>query len=354
MRFWWLSDQDGLFGKFDFVFDWYKRETKDMLLFKKVPALLGSAAPMTNGANLETKGFELTMTWRDNIGDFKYDVSFNLADYQAEITKFDNESNSLSTHYVGKDMGEIWGFETEGIFANQDQIDEQGLDYSSLGTERKPGDIWYKDQLTVDTDGDGIMDAGDGAINKGEYTLDDHGDLKVIGNTTPRYIYGINSNMSYKGFDLNIFLQGVAKRDIWVKNTLYWGHISQNYTVPTKWTYDNYWRAETDADGNITGNNGGFLPRNIPGNVQKGNSEKQSRYLQNGAYLRLKNITLGYTLPESLLSKVGIEKVRFYVSGQNLVTFTKFFDMLDPEGYKEGGKIYPFQKTVAFGANVTF
>ena len=347
-------DMTLLNGKIDFVFDWYKRETKDMLLFRKVPALLGSKPPLTNGANLETKGFELTLKWRDNIGGFKYDIALNLADYQAEITKYENESKSLSTYYEGQKMGEIWGFETQGIFKDQTQIDELGLDYTGLGNERKPGDVWYKDQITVDTDDDGIADAGDGAINKGQYTLDDHGDLKVIGNTTPRYIYGINTNMSYKGFDLNVFFQGVAKRDIWVGNTLYWGHIAQNYTVPTQWSFDNYWRAETDADGNITGNNGGFLPRNIPDNVQKGNMEKQTRYLQNGAYLRLKNVTLGYTLPKSLTEKAGIQKVRFYVSGQNLITFTKFYDMLDPEGYKDGGKIYPFQKTVAFGANVTF
>lgn len=321
-------------NKLDISFDKFTRETIDMLLPQSGPAMIGAAYPKVNGADLKTEGWELSMTWRDNIGkDFSYDVTLALADSQAEITKYDNPNGDINKYYVGQKLGEIWGYETVGIFSSQEEIDAQGVDYSLFrNLDSQPGDVQYRD----------INE--DGAINKGSQTLEDHGDWNVIGNSTARYNYGITANMRYKGFDLGLFFQGVGKRDLWVGNTLFFGHIAQNWTVPTKWTYDNYWRPE---------NPDAYLPRNKP-DAGVGNSLQQTRYLQNGAYIRLKNVTLGYTLPESITNKVKMERVRFYVSGQNLWEHTKLNKTFDPEGYKEGGKIYPFQRTLAFGANITF
>ncbi|MDC1106517.1 TonB-dependent receptor [Prolixibacteraceae bacterium] len=342
-------DLTALRGRLNSSFDMYERETKDMLLPMSGPALFGSSYPKINGADMITKGWELSLSWNDNIGkDFTYGVTLALSDNESEITRYDNPNMIIGTdnmYYVGQKLGEIWGYETDDLFRTQEQIDNDKIDYARFRKGKsKLGDVRYKDQLTVDTDGDGVPDAGDGQINDGSKTLDDHGDLVKIGNTTPRYSYGITTNLSFKGFDLSIFLQGVAKRDYWLDSSLYWGNIAQSYSVPTKWTHNNHWRE---------GNEDGFLPRNVP-NKDHGNMKKQTRYLQDASYLRLKNLTFGYTFPSHWTSRAGISKIRLYVSGQNLWEFTDLNESFDPEGLKGGGKIYPIQRTVAFGANITF
>ncbi|QZT36554.1 TonB-dependent receptor [Halosquirtibacter xylanolyticus] len=330
-------DLTALRGRMNVSFDKYERETKDMLLPMSGPAMFGAAYPKVNGADLVTKGWELSLKWQDKIGsDFGYGVTLALSDNETEITRFDNPNNIIDTkniYYKGQKLGEIWGYETEGIFQSVEEVKEQNVDYSQFRLyDSQPGDVRYKDLN------------GDGKITNGAKTLDDHGDLKIIGNDTPRYAYGITTNLNFKGFDCTIFFQGVAKRDYWIGSTHYWGNIAQTYTVPTKWTHNNHWRED---------NKDGFLPRNAP-NKDRGNMNKQTRYLQDASYIRLKNITFGYTFPKHWTQGAGISKIRLYVTGQNLWEYTKLNETFDPEGLNEGGKIYPFQRTVAFGANITF
>lgn len=168
------------------TFDWYMRKTLDMVTNgTPLPAVLGTGAPQANTADLKTTGWELSMGWRDRVNkDFSYDVSFVLSDYQAEITKFNNPQNLLSTHYVGKKWGEIWGLVTEGLFQSAEEVSAHADQSEIYGGGWYPGDVKYKDLN------------GDGKINKGKNTLDDPGDQKIIGNSEPRYSYGIKGRIA--------------------------------------------------------------------------------------------------------------------------------------------------------------
>src|SRR5690606_11402665 len=166
-----------------------------------LPSLLGTAIPKLNNATLETTGFELSLAWKDNIGDdFSYNMRFNLSDNVSKITKYNNPTNTLTTWYNGKEVGEIWGLKTDGLYQSQAEANN-GADQSLFWPTWGPGDIAYRD-----LDGDNI-------ISKGTWTKGDSGDYSVIGNNTPRFNYGISGGADWKGFDLNFLLQGVGKRD---------------------------------------------------------------------------------------------------------------------------------------------
>lgn len=331
----WVLFNNRLYGSFD----WYRRNTLDMVTNgTPLPAVLGTGVPQENTADLKTVGFELSIGWRDRPSkDLSYDINFILSDYQTEITKFNNPQKILSTHYVGKKWGEIWGFETEGLFQSQEEINAHADQSKIYGGTWHPGDVKYKD-----------LD-GDGEITKGKGTLDDPGDQKRIGNDQPRYSYGIKGGIKWRDFDFDIFFQGIGKRDVWTGGTQFWG-FGNEWHVPLKHSLDS-WREN---------NTGAYWPRSSYGNVN-GNREVQTRYLQNGAYLRLKSVTLGYTLPKPILSKIGAENIRFYVTGQNLLTFTKMLKAFDPETVltdkdkiDRNKGVYPLNKSISFGLNVTF
>ncbi|TKG97117.1 TonB-dependent receptor [Puteibacter caeruleilacunae] len=330
-------------SRFDLTFDIYTRKTSDMLMAVKYPELLGSSAPKSNAADLKTRGWEVAVTWRDRIGrDFKYDIGLSLSDYQAEITKYDNPTGSLSEYYEGKKLGEIWGYETAGIYQSEQEV-SNGPDQSDIAINWKPGDIHYKDQLTEDTDGDGIADAGDKVINKGDYTLENHGDLKVIGNTTPRYSFGANINCDYKGFFVNMFFQGIGKRDFWPSDNTFWPFANQWSQVQTHFITQSWTEDNRDA----------YFGRPLA--RDKRNREVQSRYIQDASYIRLKNLTIGYNLPKSVINKMGIRKAKIYVSGANLWEHSNIGKPFDPEAIKTGsGLLYPFQRSYTLGLNVSF
>lgn len=316
-----------LWNKLDLVFDWYSRETKDILVAgDKYPAVLGTSAPTKNSGAMKTKGWELTAKWRDEVGnDFRYDIAFNLSDYESEITSFDgNPNNLLSGLYVGKKMGEIWGYDTEGIFQDQEEIDA-APDQSLINSNWFPGDIRYKDLN------------GDGEISPGAGTLEDSGDRKVIGNNTPRYQFGLNLNAFWKQFDLNVFFQGVAKRDYWIGSSMYWGQIAGG--TGTWEVYNNSWTPDrTDA----------FYPAY---KAKGSNILTQTRYLQDASYIRLKNVALGYSLPAELTDKMSIGKLRIYASAYNIWEHTKVPDIFDPESMTAD---YPLLRSMALGIQVTF
>ena len=321
----WALLNNRLYG----TFDWYMRKTLDMVTNgTPLPAVLGTGAPQANTADLRTTGWELSMGWRDRVNkDFSYDVSFVLSDYQAEITKFNNPQNLLSTHYVGKKWGEIWGLVTEGIFQSQEEVNAHADQSEIYGGGWYPGDVKYKDLN------------GDGKINKGKNTLDDPGDQRIIGNSEPRYSYGIKGGLQWRDFDFDVFFQGIGKKDVVLGGNQFWG-FGNEWHVPFKHALDSWTEDNRNA----------YFPRSTYDNVT-GNRETQTRYLQNAAYLRLKSITLGYSLPKALLGKWKIDHVRFYVSGQNLLTFDHLFDIYDPETVSLS--TYPLTKSVSFGLNIT-
>ena len=327
-----------LWGKLNLGFDWYRRTTSGMLVAgDRLPAVLGTAVPQRNGAELKTTGFELSAKWTaqtQSTKPLRYDFGIVLSNYQAIISKFDNNPNKLITnYYVGQHVGEIWGFETTGIFqangdvsnaANQDQLGNSG--------RWGAGDVQYTDLN------------GDNLITRGANTVDDPGDQRIIGNTTPKYQYGITGNLSWRNFDFSLLLQGVGKRDFVPTGNYFWGAISNGGAVGTKEVYQNSWSAETpDVYYPIykSGSSFNILP--------------QTRFLQSSAYMRLKNIALGYSIPQSVIQKVRLTQARFYVTGQNLWEYTKLKGNFDPEVTGSGGVgiFYPLQRVVSFGVQIS-
>lgn len=313
------------------TFDYYQRKTTDMLGPGRIlPNILGMSEPLENAADMVTRGWELALTWNDQLDNgLHYSVGFNLSDTRAEITKYDNPTKSLSSpYYEGQIVGDIWGYESS-LFQSADEI-ASAPDQSKQdgGISKVPGDIRF-----MDIDGNGVVDYG-------ENTVDKPGDMKIIGNNKARYRYGFNISADWKGFDLGIFFQGVGKRDLMLPYTFKWQYGSI-WQVPTAVGND-YWRED---------NAGGWLPvARFNGSQALG--QNQTRYLLDASYLRLKSLSFGYTLPVSLTKQWGIQKCRVYFTGENLLTFKHTPEGFDPElddPYK-----YPQQKSLALGLNVVF
>jgi TonB-linked SusC/RagA family outer membrane protein len=324
-----------LWGKLDLGFDWYKRTTAGMLVAgDKLPAVLGTSVPQRNAAELETRGFELSMKWHDVLPNkLRYDLGVVLSDYEAVITKFDNNPNKLITnYYVGQNLNEIWGFETVGLFQNKAEVTSAAnQDQIGNGGKWGAGDVQYKDLN------------GDNVINKGALTVSNPGDRKIIGNSTPRYQFGVTGNVYWKNFDFNVLFQGIGKRDASPAGSYFWGAINNGAAVGTNEVYHNAWTAE---------NPDAYYPIYKAGSTY--NIETQTRFLQNAAYIRLKNISLGYQVPVQVLQKIRLTQARVYVTGQNMWEHTKLKGNFDPEiTSAELGVFYPLQRVVSFGVQLS-
>jgi TonB-linked SusC/RagA family outer membrane protein len=365
VRTWDIGLDYGLFNnRLTGSFDYYIRYTDGMVgPSPELPSTLGITAPKTNNCDLKTIGWELALGWRDRFKNgLGYGINLTLSDARTIIDKYPgNATNSLglknsysgAAGYIqGREIGEIWGFETIGI-AKTDAEMQAHLDkvggQSNIGTKWGAGDIMYAD-----------LDGKPG-ITKGAQTLDDHGDLKVIGNSTPRYLFGIDLNADWKGFDVRIFLQGVMKRNYWGEdnfNSMLFG-VRGGYSV---WhsrgltQHADYFRAEAiGLDGHkIPANLDAYYPRPIVNEGVK-NQQSQTRYLQNASYIRLKNFQVGYTLPVQWMQKIGFTKCRIFVSGENLWTGTSLSNLFDPETISggNGGNAYPLSSTWSFGLSLT-
>ena len=319
-------------------FEYYIRSTDNMFgPSERLPDLLGTSAPQANNASLETKGFDFSIQWKDNIGEVNYNVGFVLSDGVTTVTKYRNPNNLLSTYREGQKLGEIWGFETLGLYQNQSEIDN-GFDQSTFwGGVWTPGDVSYND-----------LD-GNGHIDWGKSTADDPGDQKIIGNSTPRYLYSVTAGFDYKGFDFSMFWQGIGKRDVWTGNgdPYTFGATGNQWQSAGFKEHLDYW-SEDNPDA--------FLPRPTFNSSWR-NQEVQTRYLKNGAYVRLKNVSVGYNFSSNIIDKLQLKKLRLFVTGENLLTITNMPTMFDPEatgGYWGAGKIYPLQKSYSLGLNIQF
>ena len=372
------------------TFDWYQRTTNDMLApGKAIPDVAGASAPFTNAGSLRTRGWELSLSYRKQINkDLNVYGTFNIGDSKSKVTKWNNDSklightggivsasNARMYAYEGETWGDIWGFETDRYFteddfngkdANGKWIYKEGVaDQTGIQTDNfvfGPGDIKYKD-----LDGNKVIDGGKG-------TADDHGDLKVIGNTMPRYEYSFHLGGSWKGIDLDLFFQGVGKRDMWTQSSFVFPLMrdADKALYANQTSYNVY----DPANGIINISQSNRYPCLYSGNEGSGNVTglasiggehnyyPQTKYLVNMAYLRLKNVTIGYTLPASITKKVYMEKVRFYGSVNNLcLLYNGAKDYpVDPEmnagqgslSLGTWGRTFPITRTWSVGVQVTF
>ena len=340
-------------------FDYYIRYTDGMVgPAPELPATLGTSAPKTNNCDLRTNGWELSIGWRDRLKNgLGYSANITLSDAKSSVTSYPgNATNSigLNKYVEGREIGEIWGLETIGIAKSENEMQNHLASLpeggqNAIGAKWSAGDIMYRDLN------------GDKRISKGASTLDDHGDLKVIGNSTPRYFFGIDLNADWKGFDVRFFFQGVMKRDFWGKDN-FCGYLFGTNGGKSMWhtrglvEHEDYFRAEAiGLEGHtIPANLDAYYPRPIFNEGAK-NQEIQSRYLQDASYIRLKNFQLGYTLPTEWVKKIGITKCRFFISGENLWTGTSLSSLFDPETISggNGGNTYPLSSTWSFGLSLT-
>jgi len=341
-------------NKLSLTFDWYDRVTSDMLgPAITLPYPLGGTTPRANNAKLSTKGFELILGWKDSPNEnFSYNATVSLGDNRSTILEYRNDKGTIDTWYEGKRAGELWGFRSDGLIQTQDEpMADQSKYYSSWG----PGDMKYKDLN------------GDGIINDGQRTLDDHGDLEVIGNDLSRYNIGVTGGIQWKQFDFSMFWQGVGKRDFNpnTNSAVFWGTTNawaNSGIFEDSYNLD-YWRPADET--NVLGaNTDAYLPKPYFSAETNKNRQSQDRYLLNASYLRLKNVQVGYNLPKDILQKIKISNIRVYFSGENLLTITKLPKVFDPEtifasderygGYLTPGVIYPISRTLSFGLNITF
>jgi TonB-linked SusC/RagA family outer membrane protein len=349
-------DAGFLNNRLDFVFDWYERTTTDMIgPSVTLPSVLGAPAPRSNNAELVTKGFEIILGWKGRVSsNFSYNAQISLGDNKTTVLKYTNDKGLIDTWYEGKEVGEIWGFVTDGIIQTEAEVAEMP-DQSKYYKIWRPGDMKYQDLN------------GDGIINDGSRTLDDYGDLSVIGNMSPRYNIGITAGFHWKGFDFSMFWQGVGKRDYYpgLTSTIFWGmrHSFGNSALNKDTQHLDYWRPAGET--NMFGpNTDAYFAKPYLSRETEKNRQTQTRYLLNAAYLRFKNFQIGYTVPARLSNKVFIREARIYISGENLLTIKKLPKILDPEtaiasepsqgGYIASGVIYPLSTMLSIGCNLTF
>lgn len=355
-------------NRLNLTFDKYIRYTYGMFTpGLPLPAVFGAGVPKGNYADLKTPGWELSVDWNKRVGSpdaFHYELRFTVSDNHSIITKYNNPNGLIGTYYKGERLGDIWGYVTDGLFKDEQDIAnaaDQSMVPANLShkSEIEPGDVKFVDQND------------DGKITPGAGTLSDPGDMKVIGNSQPRYLFGFNANGEWHNFSLSVFFQGVGKRNWWPSEdaSYFWGQYNRPYGFEPMDTYNNQWSP---------GNPNAYFPRLVGyealsyGHAALG--VPTTRYLQNAAYIRLKSLSLGYNLPESVISKAGIRNARVYLTGQNLWIWSPMFKItraIDPEAIESQSQVdshdyllgtytgsetdlYPILKTYTIGINLTF
>ncbi|TCC82905.1 TonB-dependent receptor [Pedobacter hiemivivus] len=333
------ADATFLSGSLTATFDYFHKKTKDILLTPQTPLTLGGAVPKANLGEMANQGWEFSVNYNLSHSGFRHSFGLNIGDSWNKVTKFEgfeqiDKSDEIERIIrVGLPLYSYYGYKTDGLFQNEDEIKNSAL---PIGILPQPGDVKYKDR-----NGDG--------------TIDDN-DRYVLGHAFPRLTFGFTYDVQWKGFDLSMLLQGVGKRDMALRGETIEPFHSGYSTVMFEHQL-NYWTpANPDAK----------WPRLTP----QSNSSTVNNYgkgsdfnIFNAAYLRLKNIQIGYTLPKTLTTKIGMSKLRVFVNGQNLLTFSKN-SFIDPESTEFGGSMnasgansarnYPLLKYIGGGFNVEF
>lgn len=352
-------DVAALSNRLTFTGDVYTRVTKNMFTVgQTLPAVFGTDVPKGNYADLKTNGWEIALGWRDQFNvaskPLHYSVNATLANYSAVITKYNNTNDKLTDWYTGKKVGEIWGYVNDGYWTKDNYTSAakaQALFKASNSGQWLPGDIRFKDLN------------GDGIINNGANTLSNHGDLTVIGDSLPHYTYGINLSADWNNFFFSVFFQGVGKQDWWpgAESDVFWGQYNRPYNYMPKSQIGNIW-SEDNPDA--------YFPRYRGYVAQNGAGElkaQQSKYLQNVAYIRLKNIQIGYNLPKALISRAKLNAARVFLSAENLWSWSPMYritrdldvesigrsDTVTDSGNSGNGNNYPILKSFTLGLSVT-
>ena len=309
------------FSKLSASFDYYNKKTSDILWKLNVPLIIGLNPTYQNAAKVSNKGWDLELRWNDRINDFRYGASFILSDVKNKVVDLKGISmTGLTVNREGYPINSIYGLEAIGYISKEDYNADGSYKHATQFGAFAPGDIKYKDQNN------------DGIIN--------NEDEVIIGNTVPRFTYGLNLDAGWKGFDFSMFWQGVGKAD---------GYLNKQATMPFYWgasaleMHKDHWTEE---------NPNARFPR-LAFN-ETNNEQNSSFWMANAAYLRLKNVTLGYTLPKALTEKIKFSHVRLYVSGQNLLSIDKFWDGFDAEAPVGDGAYYPQVKVFTVGLDVKF
>lgn len=309
--------------------EYYWKKTKDMLLTTQIPLHMGYSDPSTNLGKMSTKGFDLELGWNDRSGDWSYGASFNLSDFISKIDYLQNTKviSGGKIKVAGVGFNEWYGYVAEGIYQTQEEVDNS----AKLNDQVKVGDLWYRDISGPDGVPDGKISA--------EY------DRVPLGNSLPRFQYGGNINVGYKDFDLSVTFQGIGKQNVRLAPEMI-QPLRNNYgNIPD--IYDgNYWSLFNTAEQNAAAK----YPR-LSYSSASNNHAVSDFWLFNGRYFRLKNLTVGYTIPKELTKKITISKIRVYASASDLFCISNFPSGWDPE---MGVSSYPITTSLVFGLSVNF
>jgi TonB-linked SusC/RagA family outer membrane protein len=326
------------------AFDYFQKKNDDMFISVIYPDVLGGTAPKSNDGILETKGWEAMLGWKDTKGDFSYNISINMSDSRNELVKLDGADSwnaGKVTTRQGYPINSYFLYQTDGFFQTQAEVDAYVQQYTSVKQGEIPSAalsaIRVGDTKKVDLDGNGYISAVGGSGDKG--------DVKYMGDAAPHYVYGGNIGGSWKNFDMNIFFQGALEQNVLRTGT---------FSYPFAAIYTNQTNAFLDKTWTATNTTAEYprLTADVP--RAKYNWQNNDFLLQNNRYLRMKSIVIGFTIPKKLTEQVKIDKLRLYFSGNDLFEFTSVKDGYDPEYGESGSNIYPFNRTWAFGLNLTF
>lgn len=362
-------DFEAFNGRLNFSGDIYRKATTDMYVTgDELPAVYGNSAPKGNYADMNTDGWEFSISWRDSykVGGkiLSYNIKASVWDYVSKITRYTSKTNTLPTNYAvhyyeGMTLGELWGYKCTGLF----QSDEEAQTHANYAKFNGDNVVWSAgDPKFEDLNGDGY-------VNNGNNTLGNHGDLIKIGNTNPRYQYSIQGGINWNGIGLSMMWQGVGKRDWYPakESGYFWGQYGRPYSMALPWHTSDRW-SETNRDA--------YWPRLVAyqaSGAQRILSQPNTRYLQSARYIRMKNLTLDYSFPKKIVEAIRLQNLKVFFSGENLLTFTPLrhhAKNYDPEGLYPGdqdwgsnksgadnygdGDGYPTMRSFTFGLNITF
>lgn len=307
--------------------DFFQRDIVDMLQRVPVPTYVGLGSPFVNVGSMRNSGWELGTGWRGKAKDFSYQVQFNLSDVKNKV--LNNGGTPIIAggriQQEGQALDSYYGYIADGLFQSEEEVKNAPFHFGNT----KPGDVRYRDIS--------------GPEGKPDNKIDNY-DRTILGNYFPRYEYSLNLGGQYKGFDLTVFFQGVGKRDNYLSGTGSQPFYSASFQGSIYEHQKDYWTPE---------NPGAAYPR-LTNNSIGNNYVISSYWIRSSAYLRLKNLVVGYTVPAVVSKKVRLNSARIYFSGQNLVTWDKFFPGFDPEQRDTGASLYPIMKTYTVGLNLKF